>query len=322
MTKTINEQLVTERKKGRYTKALIALLAIALTLAGSIFFSDEISHSVKSGLLLCANVVIPSVFPFIILSDILFNWVDFSTLDAIGIAFEKIFKINRAAASAYILGILCGFPLGVKAAVDLYNSGKITKNEAERLIGFSNNTGPAFLVSGVGMGLRGSVKEGIILYAVMVISSTVVGAAFSLFAQNEERTSWESGAVLSKFSLTASIKNAGINTLYVCSYLTFFACFCGLLRKLLGQTYLYLSLICLLEVGSATSILSKTRLLAPITSLSLSAFSVGFSGLSVHLQALSFLYGTDLKTGKYFIMKTLQGLICIPLAALAYTLLT
>lgn len=303
-------------------RVFVASCAIIATLITTVCFSDEISHSVKSGLLLCTNVIIPSVFPFIILSDLLFRLVDFSSLNFLGAAFEKIFKINRAGLSALVLGILCGFPLGVKVSIDLYNSGKISKNEAERLIGFSNNTGPAFLISGIGIGLRKNIADGIILYTVMVISSIIVGWIFSIFASEESMSGSYTEDTTEGFSFTSSIKSAGINTLYICSYLTFFACFCGLLRKLLKESYIYLSIICWLEVGSATSILSKTKLLTPIASLSLSAFSVGFSGLSVHMQALSFLYGTNLRTRKYFIMKTTQGALCAILSPLAYILVS
>jgi hypothetical protein len=218
---------------------------------------------------------------------------------------------------AFFLGILCGFPLGVKCAADLYSSGKITREEAERLIGFSNNTGPAFLVCGVGLGLRGSITEGIILYAVMVISGVVCGFLFSVGAKAVKNSSMQTD-IYYRFSITESIKNAGLNTLNICSYLTFFACICGLLYKFLGESYLYIIVIPFFEIGSATEILSKTALLGCAESLALCSFAIGFSGFSVHLQALSFLSATDIGTKKYFGMKLLQGLVSVPLTYLAY----
>ena len=77
----------------------------------------------------------------------------------------------------------------------------------------------------------------------------------------------------------------------------------------MGENHLYLSLISFLEVGSATSILSKTKLLSSNISLTLSSFAVGFSGMSVHLQAISFIKDTDLGLKRYFVMKLLQGVI-------------
>lgn len=303
---------------GLWKRVLCCILLFA-AFALSLLFSDEIAHSVKSGLLLCANVIIPSVFPFIVISDFLYASLDFSSLKCLGAAFERIFKIRRCGLYAFSLGILCGFPLGVKCARDLYTSGQISRDEAERLIGFSNNTGPAFLVSGVGLGLRGSIEEGVILYAVMVISALICGVIFSFGAALGVSNTEESD-VNYRFSFTESIRNAGLNTLNICSYLTFFACLCGLLRKLLGECYLYIAIIPFLEIGSSTSILSKTALLSDMGSLALSAFATGFSGFSVHLQALSFLSGTDISAKRYFVMKLFQGAISLLLAIPAYFL--
>ncbi len=293
----------------------ISLLMLILSLMLSLCFSDEISHAVLSGLSLCQRVIIPSVYPFMIIADLIAVTVDFSSLRLMGSVFERIFKISRAGMSAFFLGIICGFPLGVKHAHDLYINGKITKEELERLIGFSNNTGPAFLVSGIGLGLRGNIAEGILLYISMCLAAILVGALFGIGKsigveyESEERSTYT-------FSLTESIKSAGQNTLTVCSFLTFFSCLCGTMRKLLGQSYPYIFIISFLEVGNATSILSKTPLLGDLSSLVLSAFAVGFSGFSVHLQALSFLHGSNISTKKYFLMKLLQGIfaagiICI-----------
>lgn len=308
----------TSIKKRINLNKLITISVILLTLVISIFYSDEIAHSVKSGLRLCANVIIPSVFPFIILADFLIFAVDFSTLNFVPYLFEKIFKINKSGVYALIIGFLCGFPLGVKTAKELYIAKELSKEETERLIGFCNNTGPAFLVSGIGYGLRGDVSEGVFLYVIMIISALLVGYIFSL----KSKPSVSSAQFTKKyFSLTNSIRKAGNNTLTICAYLTFFACFCGILRNILGENLLYLFIIPLLEVGSAASILSKTRLLPEILSLALTAFAICFSGLSVHLQALSFISDTDLKVKKYFAMKLIEGIFSFLLTFLLFPLL-
>ena len=282
-----------------------SLILIAATFIITVTLSDNIAHSVKSGLSLCSNVIIPSVFPFIVLSDFLYAELDFSRMKFISMSFAKIFKINPAGLYPFVLGMLCGFPLGVKCTAELYLSGTLSRDEAERLIGFCNNTGPAFLVCGIGMGLRGKVADGILLYISMIFSAIMVGIIFSVGRSafyNDEQFH-----AMPKFSITASIKNAGASTINICSYLTFFASIVGLLRNALGHNLLYLSIIPFLEVGSASSILSKTELLIPIHSLALTSFAESFSGLSVHLQALSFISDTDIRVNKYFTMKLLQG---------------
>lgn len=304
-----------------YKQTVSAIFTLGL--CGSVFLlsllaSGKISHSVKSALSLCANVIIPSVFPFIILSDLLYAYTDFSSMNLLTRAFERIFKINKSGLYPFVLGMLCGFPLGVKCASELYRDGYLSRDEAERIIGFCNNTGPAFLVSGIGLGLRKSLKDGLLLYLVMVTSSIIVGMLFSIGHTKHE--SKNTPPAFKQFSITCSIKNAGINTLNICSYLTFFACIVGMTRSAIGENFIYLLLIAFLEVGSATSILSKTKILSPHLSLSFSAFAVGFSGMSVHLQSISFLSDTGLRVRKYFLMKLLQGLISLVLIYILYGL--
>lgn len=305
--KTAIQKNIYYRKEKKGLSPILTLFACFFVFMTSLFLSDKIAHSVRSGLSLCAKVIIPSVFPFIVLSDFLYAHADFSSLNRTGAFFEKLFKINRVGIYPFMLGILCGFPLGVKCAKELYGDAKLTKDEAERIIGFCNNTGPAFLVSGIGLGLRGNILEGFLLYFVMVGSAVITGIIFSKSSDNVDCNVSFSGS--GKFSFTESIKSAGISTLVICSYLTFFACVVGLLRNTIGENLIYILLVPLLEVGSAASILSKTKVISDILTLSLTSFAVGFSGFSVHFQALSYLDSCDLSTKRYFLMKITQGIL-------------
>jgi sporulation integral membrane protein YlbJ len=294
-------------------------MAVALTIYVSVIHSQRIAHSVRSALSLLSTVVIPSVFPFMIIADMLRATLDFSAIKLSGAAFEKIFRISRVGIYPFILGALCGFPLGVRCVCELYGTGAVTKDEAQRLIGFCNNTGPAFLIAGVGAGLRGSLTDGIILYLSMLLSAVAVGFIFSFTSGRPGTTVSD---VRTRFSLTESIRNAGLSTLTLCSYVSFFACSVGLLRLLLGETPVYLFLISFLEIGSACSIFSKTVCLTKLGSLLLSAFAVGFSGICVHLQAMAIISKTDLSCKKYYIMKLLQGFLATAICLLLEMLIS
>ena len=289
-----------------------SILLVCASVCVSVFCSSEVAHAVKSSLSLCAKVIIPSVFPFIVLADFLLATVDFGALEPLPSLFEKAFGIRREGAPAFLLGMICGFPLGVKCTAELYESGALSREEAERLIGFSNNTGPAFIVSGIGAALHGDAKYGVLLYVSMLISATAVGVIFKKNSEGYKRV-FLPVTKRRRFLVVDSIKAAATGTLNVCAFITFFAPFCNFLRHILGESLVYLCIIPFLEVGSASSILSKTALLTEAQSLALTSFAICFSGLSVHLQALSFLDKTDIRVKKYFLMKLSQGLIAAAL---------
>ena len=308
------------------SRLIIALRSLALLFSVfvlSLLYPDKIAHSVKSGLDLCYRVIVPSVFPFLVISDLLYRVCDFTSIKCIREIFEKVFKINGAGFLPFALGCCCGFPLGVKCCTETYEAKDITRDEAERLIGFCNNTGPAFVICGVGLGLRKDIIQGIILYIAMLISAVLVGILFSI--GKKPSTSRNIRRSIGTFSLTDSIKSAGLGTVNICAYITFFACAVGLLRAFLKESLPYLFLISFVEIGSATSILSKTARLSGLSSLAMTSFSISFSGISVHLQALSYIKETDIKVTRYFAMKLLQGtisaLITIPLYLLASSIL-
>ena len=107
--------------------------------------------------------------------------------------------------------------------------------------------------------------------------------------------------------LGEGIERAGIGTLYVCSYLLLFSAFIGILQAFVFKNALICAFILpFLEIGSATSFLSAADI-PPILSLSLTAFSVSFGGLSVHLQAAGLLRGTGISMKRYYLAKFFQG---------------
>ncbi len=245
--------------------------------------------------------VLPSLFPFFILSDMFLSLgMDFGTA-----LFERVFKINKKGANALVIGLLCGFPIGAKVALDLLRQGHINKDECQRLIGFTNNTGPAFAVCVLGLGMRGSLFDGILIYLIEIISAVAVGAVFGI----GKRASKDKAVPLKriKFSLISSTKEAVNKSLNIAGFIALFACVSSLIKLIPFETVRYM-VLCLGEVFSALEYLSKSNLNYPV-SLALSAFALCFSSISVHLQTVSLTKENEISLKGYLYMKFLQGLI-------------
>ena len=290
-------------RRVNFTKERLSAILLLFCVSVAIVHSDVIAESAKIGLALCAASIIPAVFPFMIISDLI---VAYSPLHKSGFlrrCFESLFGISAAGITAFISGIICGFPLGVKTAADLYLDGAISKEEAERLIGFSNNTGPAFIIAGIGASMRGSAREGALLYFSMIFSAVLVGIIFRKRLKNNYTVE-----VIGKntFSLTESIQNAASNTITVCSFIIFFSVVVGIISAAIKSTLALSFILPFVEIGNAASFLANAKIDSTL-SLALTALAASFSGLSVHLQALSFLSGTGIRCGKYFVMKLFQG---------------
>ncbi len=91
---------------------------------------------------------------------------------------RPLFHVSGACASAFALGFIGGYPVGAKTAISLYENGMCTKTEAERLLAFCNNSGPAFILGVVGAGVFASSRVGVLLYLAHAAASICIGILF------------------------------------------------------------------------------------------------------------------------------------------------
>ncbi|MGM9548862.1 MAG: hypothetical protein ACI3V5_03355 [Faecousia sp.] len=98
----------------------------------------------RQGVVLCLKTVVPSLFPFFVLSILLTSSLLGSSLPLLR-PLGRLFGIPEGAESLLIPAFLGGYPVGAQSAAAAFRSGQLSKQEAERLLSFCNNAGPAFL---------------------------------------------------------------------------------------------------------------------------------------------------------------------------------
>lgn len=112
-----------------------------------LLFSKSNMEAAKQGLKLWSNSVIPSLFPFFIGTELLYRTNFVSVLGKIFTKFMRpIFNIPGEGAIALILGNISGYPVGAKLACNMLENNQCSKIEAERIIAFTNNSNPLFIV--------------------------------------------------------------------------------------------------------------------------------------------------------------------------------
>jgi len=142
-------------------KKYIFTIFISILVLFCIIAPSNMISATKSALTLWATIIIPSLFPFMILADLIQK-------TALPFLFQKmfspimklIFKLPGISILAVFLGMTGGYPIGAKVTVDLLSKNEITKNDANHLIMFVNNTGPLFMLGAVGIGLYKNVYIG------------------------------------------------------------------------------------------------------------------------------------------------------------------
>lgn len=113
-----------------------------------LLFPKEVFTGASKGLLLWFEIVLPTLLPFIIISNLLVSTNAISYIAKIlGPLLKRVFAISENGAFAVVTGFLCGYPMGAKTTADLIRTGYITKEEGAYLLSFCNNTSPMFIIS-------------------------------------------------------------------------------------------------------------------------------------------------------------------------------
>ncbi len=289
---------------------ILPLFAISLLFLWS---NREIGEGIQRGLLLCYRAIIPSVFPFSVLSAYFAMWEPRGNPGRVGKWFERVFCLPAAGLLPMFIGLFCGFPLGAKSVYDGYRRGLYTKEEAEHLLPLCNNAGLSFLIGGVGASLFQNIWDGVALALIQLFSCLLIGLLMrkphptippKKLPQRE----------LAPLTFPKALGGAVTGTLTVCGFVTFFSGILGLTTTMLPP--LPASLVaCFLEIGTACHMASHLH-----GGFVLCAFAVSFSGLSVYMQTAAILGDCDISLGKYIPMKLVAGCLSVGMAALYFLL--
>lgn len=262
----------------------------------------------RDGIALCLFTVIPSLFPFLILSLII-NSVLIGKKIKILQPLCKLCGIPAGGESLLLLGLLGGYPVGAQSITDAYNKQYINKATAHRLLGFCNNAGPAFIF-GI---LSTQFPSPMIAWAIWLIHILSALAVGSLLPDkcNEACNLLSVKPVTLTESLEQSIRILG----KICGWVVLFRVILSVLSRWLFwlfPVWLQVIITGLFELANGCVELC----MIPVCGLRLiiAVSILSFGGLCVGMQTAS--VTKELGTGFYFPGKVLQTIISVILAVL------
>lgn len=248
--------------------------------------------------------VAPALFPFLALMPLL-------TCDEAVAAYEALlarfmgscFKMPGAAAPGMIVGMAAGTPAGALAARNVAAGAGMNRGQLQRLVAATAGFSPAFLVSGIGVGMLNSVAQGWKLWQAQLLTQiTLMIMLRCAWKDRVEGVEAASGATDDR-----PIRGAVLGILTVCGYMALFGALTGALGEWVGQGPADV-LMCLLDVPSGALRVS-TLALPEMTRLPLLAGMCGFGGLCIIAQSLGALKGCGVAPGAYMGIRVLAGAI-------------
>ena len=129
-------------------KKIVSLFAIIGFFVIMLIFPRQTFEGASNGLLLWFQIVLPTLLPFIILSNLLIHTNAVTYISNIIKPFvQKLFRVSDYGCYAVFVGFLCGYPMGAKVVSDLIQTEKFSQKEGQYLLSFCNNTSPMFIIS-------------------------------------------------------------------------------------------------------------------------------------------------------------------------------
>ena len=311
MTRTLHakDQKRAPLQFGSLMAAMLSLFCMLLLFKNS----QAAIEYVTRGLRIACGTVIPALFPFMVLSELIVS----GALGNVYILlrpFGSLLGLGDAGGCAYLLGILCGAPVGARTLVGAYESGNIEKCECEYLLGLSTVPSSAFLVNAVGVLLWESQRFGVLLLLCTWLSSLLPAAI--LFRRLKKRDihpfipapyRQKSGGA----AFAYAIKGCTGTLLSVTSFIVFFSVVTGtlelVLRPFSPPAPLLAALSSFFEISDGMTRIAALGNTKPAAILC--ALAAGWGGLSVHCQVLSVCDGSGLSLRPYFLCKACTALL-------------
>lgn len=251
---------------------------------------------------------------------------------------RPIFNVPGEGAFPFIMGIISGYPVGAKIVTNFRKNGICTKEEAERLITFTNNSGPLFIIGTVGISLFGNTTIGLVLFLTHLLSCLTVGFLFRFWRFKEKSAKVAYGRLKSKQapkvsptfgnlgSILQSSIMSSINTIVMIGgFVMLFSVIISILNNtkvfeiitvatapLLDTLGVPASFVTgffsgIVELTNGVSLIAKIPFKAISLNIIICAFLLGFGGISILLQVLSITSLSDISIKPYIIAKILQG---------------
>lgn len=310
------------RQTSYVNKRIFSKAGIVLFLAIILIFPSSSYQGAKKGLLLWFNTILPTLLPFIIVSNLIISLQITKPLSKLLYPFfHFLFGISKGGCYPVLMGFLSGIPVGAKSVADLVNQGSIDEDEGQYLLGFCNNASPMFIMSYIAISqlklpdIRFNLL--LIIYISGIISSFIYfrilpnrynrnnSLSIMEFSQNNVRNF---NGEIPKFDfalLDAAIMNGFEIITKVGGYIILFSIPAQIISGLGSDNYLKLLLIGTLEITTGINRISQSSLDIG-TKIAFITMLTAFGGLSGVAQTKSVINSTRLSIGTYIKSKLMH----------------
>lgn len=339
-------------------KTYFLVFLIIFLVSCLIIFPSNTINAALNGLKTWSNIVLPSLMPFFIGAEILIGLgvVNFIGV-LLNPIMQPLFGVSGEGSFSFAMSIASGYPIGVSLVSKLRKQNLISRVEAQRLVSFCSTSGPLFMIGAVSVGMFKNPSIGALLTSSHYLGAITIGILFRNYGRNKIRksnhrynknnylksafkelieTRKNDGRSISML-MSDSIKSAIEAMLMIGGFIVTYSViieilmttgvisFLSNLFKVILPIKLDIKLIeglvsGLLEMTNGCKLVSAANSASIISQLCAVSFLIGWSGLSIHSQAISIINITDISPKLYILSKALHALLSSAYCYMLYKL--
>lgn len=308
-------------------KRKIYSMFIILSLVTLIFlfliYSNDVIDTVNFSISIWKDHLIPSLFPFFIVSELLINY---GFIDLLGESLKgfmnKYFHLPGEASFVLIGSLISGFPSSSKYINELLDKNKINISEANYLLKFNHFSNPLFVISTVGTLILNNKNTGVLIYIVHILSNFLIAMIYRPQKCNytHNKSSLSEGfekmhnkRIKNNLSFSEILSNSIFNTfktlLLLLGIITIFLIINTVINKIFAINPLSSSIISgLLEMTGGIKNIAILNIPLNVKT-AIITFFLSFGGISIHMQVISILSNKNIKYFSYLKSRILHGII-------------
>lgn len=285
-----------------FRKAVKGLsLAAILMFAGLIILKPLVcSRGAVSGLLICGRVIIPSLFPFTICVLFIMRSGLLMKLGFLDKLTTKTLGLDSYETGLVIMSLIGGYPVGAKLLNNAVKRGELSSKRAGKMLLFSVNAGPAFIVSAVGSALLNSAKLGYILLVCHILSGFVLILIFKRKGEKRKEVSMKREQISVTDNFVLSVSEAAGSVIGICSFVILFSVLNEYLSFYANNFKGLKNIAILLEVANGVTLTNNLYVIS---------FLLGFSGICVWCQVLSVSNSVQINYIKFVLSRLIHGIL-------------
>ncbi len=299
--------------KRKFTHGTISL-ALCVLITMFLVFEETLTEAARDTLHLSALHIIPALFPYMVISSVT---VSLGLLDPICrfLPTRRLFHLPQSSASVIVTGMIGGFPTGAIGAGKLYESGSISREEASRVCALASCASPTFIIGTVGT-LWGR-EYAVFLLVAQTVTAFIIAAILAIgkrsipIAENSVKSSHPAPIR----AVCSAISEGATSCVIICGYIVFFRVLITLIGILVPPLYEYAAAILEFSTGVITGASH-----GGIFGISITGFSVGFSGVSVFMQNANIISRHGIPNSPILVTKFIHGALLSLASAIYYVI--